>query len=195
MTVDLIGAGDHAAVVADVARRAWLGRVRLWSESRPDLERFPDGTTHAPLADLDASLEVVLAFGDLEDRARVRERYPAAPPALVDPSATVGGGVVLGRGTVVMAQSALNANARIARDGILNTACVLEHDCVLEENVHVSPGAVLTGAVSVGAGAHIGAAAVVLPGVSIGRHATIGAGAVVTRDVPDGATVVGNPAA
>lgn len=35
--------------------------------------------------------------------------------------------------------------------------------------------------------------ATVFGGVRIGNHATIGAGAVVFQDVPDGATVVGNP--
>jgi acetyltransferase-like isoleucine patch superfamily enzyme len=40
----------------------------------------------------------------------------------------------------------------------------------------------------------IGIGAVVLKGTRIGRGARIGAGAVVTRDVPAGATVVGNPA-
>lgn len=40
----------------------------------------------------------------------------------------------------------------------------------------------------------IGAGALVLPGVTIGDDAIIGAGSVVTRDVPEGATVVGNPA-
>lgn len=43
-------------------------------------------------------------------------------------------------------------------------------------------------------GASIGAGATILPGLTIGENALIGAGAVVTRDVPDGATVVGNPA-
>lgn len=43
-------------------------------------------------------------------------------------------------------------------------------------------------------GASIGSGAVVLPGVTIGAGAMVGAGAVVVRDVPDGATVVGNPA-
>lgn len=43
-------------------------------------------------------------------------------------------------------------------------------------------------------GCSIGAGAVILPGVRIGQGAMVGAGAVVTRDVPAGATVVGNPA-
>lgn len=40
----------------------------------------------------------------------------------------------------------------------------------------------------------IGAGAVILPGVTIHRSAIVGAGAVVTRDVPENAIVVGNPA-
>jgi UDP-2-acetamido-3-amino-2,3-dideoxy-glucuronate N-acetyltransferase len=43
-------------------------------------------------------------------------------------------------------------------------------------------------------GASIGAGAIILPGVTIGEGALIGAGAVVTKDVPENAIVVGNPA-
>ncbi len=42
--------------------------------------------------------------------------------------------------------------------------------------------------------AALGTGAVILPGITIGAEAIVGAGAVVTEDVPDGATVVGNPA-
>lgn len=42
--------------------------------------------------------------------------------------------------------------------------------------------------------ASIGTSATILCGVTIGKGATVGAGAVVTKDVPAGATVVGNPA-
>ena len=40
----------------------------------------------------------------------------------------------------------------------------------------------------------IGANATLLPGVVVGSHSMVGAGAVVTKDVPDYAVVVGNPA-
>ncbi len=43
-------------------------------------------------------------------------------------------------------------------------------------------------------GASLGANSTILCGITIGRHAMVGAGAVVTRDVPDHAIVVGNPA-
>jgi UDP-2-acetamido-3-amino-2,3-dideoxy-glucuronate N-acetyltransferase len=42
--------------------------------------------------------------------------------------------------------------------------------------------------------ASLGSGATILGGVRIGERAVVGAGAVVTRDVPAGATVVGNPA-
>ena len=43
-------------------------------------------------------------------------------------------------------------------------------------------------------GASIGAGATILPDITIGSKAMIGAGAVVTKNVPDNAIVVGNPA-
>jgi acetyltransferase-like isoleucine patch superfamily enzyme len=43
-------------------------------------------------------------------------------------------------------------------------------------------------------GATIGSNSTILGGVTVGEGATVGAGAVVTKDVPAGATVVGNPA-
>ena len=48
--------------------------------------------------------------------------------------------------------------------------------------------------IRIGANVWIGSGAIILPGVTVGDDAIIGAGSIVTRDVPAGATVVGNPA-
>jgi maltose O-acetyltransferase len=48
--------------------------------------------------------------------------------------------------------------------------------------------------VLIGRNVWIGGGAIILPGVRIGDDAVVGAGAVVTRDVPQGATVLGTPA-
>lgn len=61
------------------------------------------------------------------------------------------------------------------------------------------PGERSTGAewgrrISIGRNVWIGGGAIVLPGITIGDDAIVGAGSVVTRNVPPGATVVGNPA-
>lgn len=48
-------------------------------------------------------------------------------------------------------------------------------------------------AITIEKGASIGAGAIILPGVRIGAGALVGAGTVVTQNVPECATVVGNP--
>jgi maltose O-acetyltransferase len=48
--------------------------------------------------------------------------------------------------------------------------------------------------IRIGRNVWIGGGALVMPGVTVGDDALIGAGSVVTRDVPAGATVMGNPA-
>jgi maltose O-acetyltransferase len=48
--------------------------------------------------------------------------------------------------------------------------------------------------ITIGRNVWIGGGAIILPGVTIADDAIIGAGSVVTRDVPRGATALGNPA-
>ena len=87
----------------------------------------------------------------------------------------------------------INSSTIIGAHCIINTNSSVDHDCVLEHYVHISPNATLCGSVFVGEGTHIGAGSVLIPGVKIGKWCTIGAGSVIIKDVPDYSTVVGNP--
>jgi len=100
-----------------------------------------------------------------------------------------------GNGLTVMAGAIINPEVRLGGDNIIvNTGAIIEHHCVLESHVHISPGARLAGGVTVREGAYVGLGASVIQDITIGAWATVGAGAVVIRDVPEGATVVGVPA-
>lgn len=112
----------------------------------------------------------------------------------VHPSAQLARGVVIGRGTVVMAEVAVNSDATIGNNVIINTRAGIDHDCAVGNGVHIAPGAVLCGTVTVGDGCFICAGATVIPNLTIGKNVTVGAGSTVIRDLPDNVTVVGSPA-
>ncbi len=66
--------------------------------------------------------------------------------------------------------------------------------CYITDHDHAPGGGVVSAPVKIADHAWLGAHVTVLKGVTIGERAVVGAGSVVTRDVPAGATVVGNPA-
>lgn len=111
------------------------------------------------------------------------------PSAVIDSSVTVAE-----NGVMIAANATINPLASIATGVICNTACVIEHECVVEAFAHIGPGTVLCGNVKIGAGTFVGANAVIRQGITVGKNAIIGAGAVVIKDVPDNCTVVGVPA-
>jgi sugar O-acyltransferase (sialic acid O-acetyltransferase NeuD family) len=115
-------------------------------------------------------------------------------PALVHPSAVMSASARIGAGTLLSAGVIVQMDAVVGRCCSLHTAASVDHDNVHEDGVTLAPGVRLAGHVSVGEGAFIGLGAVVKGGTRIGRNAIVGAGAVVLRNVPDAATVVGNPA-
>jgi sugar O-acyltransferase (sialic acid O-acetyltransferase NeuD family) len=110
------------------------------------------------------------------------------PAAIISASARIGAGTLISAGVVVQ------MDAVVGRYCTLNTACTVDHDNVLEDGVNIAPGAHLAGGVRVGDGAFIGIGATIKGWLRVGARATVGAGAVVLREVPDGVTVVGNPA-
>jgi sugar O-acyltransferase (sialic acid O-acetyltransferase NeuD family) len=108
--------------------------------------------------------------------------------AWVEPSATVG------EGALVMPQALLHKFSVVGEQAVLNTACTVDHECVLGRGVHIMGRAALAGRVVVEDYASVGTNATVLPGLRVGEGAFVGAGAVVTRDVPAYTVVAGNPA-
>lgn len=73
----------------------------------------------------------------------------------------------VGDGTVIMPGAVVMPGAKIGKHCIINTNASVDHDCVLEDYVHVAPGANLCGNVRVGEGTLVGVGVGVAPGAEI----------------------------
>jgi sugar O-acyltransferase (sialic acid O-acetyltransferase NeuD family) len=116
------------------------------------------------------------------------------PINAIHPSAVISSSVKMGDGIMIAANATLNPLVQLGNGVICNTSTSIDHECIIDDFCHIAPGAVLCGNVKVGSGTFIGANSVIRQGIKIGNNVTIGAGTVVVKDVPDGVTVVGNPA-
>ena len=201
------GAGGHGQVVADVAEASgWEVVGFVAREAGAPMARagrlipiIEGSATRAALSaegSLPLGAEVIgLGVGSNSDRLAIATLLDdRVLPPLIHPSAVISPSAQIGAGTVALPNVVVNARASVGRAVILNTAVVVEHDCRVGEGVHLSPGAVLAGEVVVERLAWVGTGAVVIPRLTIGEGAIVGAGSTAHRDVPPGATVVGNPA-
>jgi UDP-2-acetamido-3-amino-2,3-dideoxy-glucuronate N-acetyltransferase len=121
----------------------------------------------------------------------------------VAPGARIGHNVTIGQNVYVDGAAQIGSNVKIQNNVSIYAGVVIDDD------VFLGPSCVLTNVTNPRAqvnrhalyevtrlrtGCTVGANATILCGVTIGCYAFVAAGAVVTRDVPDFALVMGNPA-
>jgi UDP-2-acetamido-3-amino-2,3-dideoxy-glucuronate N-acetyltransferase len=119
------------------------------------------------------------------------------------PNCEIGENCNIGQNVVVSPQVILGNNVKVQNNVSIYTGVICEDD------VFLGPSMVFTNVINprsavnrrdqylkttVKRGASIGANATIVCGHDIGAYAFIGAGAVVTKNVPDFALVIGNPA-
>jgi UDP-2-acetamido-3-amino-2,3-dideoxy-glucuronate N-acetyltransferase len=148
-------------------------------------------------------------------------KYFKHETAIVDAGCQIGTGTKIWHFSHIMTNCNIGENCNIGQNVVIAPEVVLGNNVKVQNNVSIytgvtceddvflGPSMVFTNvsnprsAVSrkdqyekthVGKGATIGANATIVCGHNIGKYAFIGAGAVVTKDIPDYALVVGNPA-
>lgn len=119
------------------------------------------------------------------------------------PDCQIGKNCNIGQNVFVASRVVIGNNVKVQNNVSLYTGVTCEDD------VFLGPSMVFTNVINprssiprkneyqstlVKKGATIGANATILCGITIGSYAFIGAGAVVTKDIPDFALVIGNPA-
>ena len=201
----IIGASGHSKVVADII----FSRKKDFNEEIEIVAFLDDNYKNLKykeifgisiigdlnrIEDFDKeSYWFVIAIGNNHIRKKIFERYNKLKYyTVIHPKAIIAKEVLIGEGTVIMANVVINSYSVIGKQCILNTASVIEHDNILENYVHISPNATLCGEVHVNNCSWVGATSVIKQQISIGENVIIGAGTVVIDDIEGNCTVVGN---
>jgi len=139
----------------------------------------------------------------------------------VDQPCEIGAGTKIWHFSHVMTGARIGERCNIGQNVNIDRGVVIGHNVKIQNNVSIYTGTVIEDDVFLGPscvltnvtnprsqvnrhslyettrlrrGCSVGANATIVCGITIGRYAFIGAGAVVTKDVPDYALVLGNPA-
>lgn len=198
----ILGAGGHAKVVIEAIREASAFEISGILDDNS--ARHGQTVRGVPIVDAMTPEAIskhgvkhaVIAIGDNRTRARIATELTGLVswPVIVHSRAIVDSAVQLAEGTVVCAGAVVQPDTRVGRHAILNTACSVDHDCVVGNFAHVAPGVHIAGGVIVGEGTLVGIGSSVIPGRSIGAWSIVGAGAVVVADIPHRSVATGVPA-
>jgi sugar O-acyltransferase (sialic acid O-acetyltransferase NeuD family) len=162
---------------------------------------YPIVGTHAQLFENGdfSGLQLVLSMGDndirLELGDEIRKRGGNAP-TLVDPTAMVSRYASLEEGVVVLANSTVGPTTTVGRDVHISYNATIAHDVDIRRGCFIASNSSIGAYITLREKVLVGASSTILAkkGLTVGEGAVVGAGAVVTKSVPEGATVVGNPA-
>src|SRR5712692_9540064 len=124
-------------------------------------------------------------FSHVMKGARIGER------CVIGQNVNVDGGTNIGNNVKIQNNVSVYTGAVIEDDVFLGPSCVLTNVSNPRSQVNRHS---LYEATNLKRGCTIGANATIVCGVTVGRYAFVGAGSVVTKNVPDFALVVGNPA-
>ena len=200
----MLGAGGHAAVVAESAKLSgWsiVGFLDDREDARLPLDGIPHlGRLGEPGDDIPETVRQHLEAGGLihaaagapELRRRWLDCIPNGEPAtIVHPSAVVSSSATIGTGCFIGPNAVVNARTIVGSGVIVNSGAVVEHDVTIGNFAHIAPGSVVAGEAGIGSDTLLGAGSVVLPKIRIGDRSVLAAGGVASRNIPDDTTSFG----
>jgi sugar O-acyltransferase (sialic acid O-acetyltransferase NeuD family) len=114
--------------------------------------------------------------------------------SLISPLSQIATSSQLGFGLILLGNSSLATNTVIGNGCLIQGFSVLGHDVQCGDYVSIYSFVFVCGGAIIGSGVSLYPHSVILPGVKVGMNSTVGAGSVVISDVPENATVFGNPA-
>ena len=187
----LYGASGHAKVICSVLEAMNFSISGIFDDNVL-LKKLNNYDVIGPYdSRLSNDSKFIITIGDNKTRKKVAESVFSNFLSIKHPSAIVDRLTKIGKGTVVLHKSLIQRDVIIGDHCIINSSASIDHDCIIDNFVHIAPGVVLCGSVNVGEGTLIGAGSTILPNLNIGKWVTIGAGSIITKSIPDYSIIYG----
>jgi sugar O-acyltransferase (sialic acid O-acetyltransferase NeuD family) len=143
-------------------------------------------------ANLTSDWAVLIAVADGHTRHKLAAQTGAT--GFISATSLISELAAIGQGAVISDHVTIGPRATIGVQFQANYYSYVAHDCKIGDYVTFGPRVNCNGDVTIGDFAYIGSNASIRQGVVIGANAIVGMGAIVVEDVPEGVTVMGNPA-
>lgn len=141
--------------------------------------------------------KIIIAVGEPKAREFLYNRVKAQKYTLatiVHPSSIVSPNVALGEGCVIRTNCIISDNVKIEDNVYIQSKAIIGHDVVVHKHSVISNFCQVAGNSSVGEKVFMGVHSCVREKTVIGNNVTIAMMSAVMKDVPENATVIGNPA-
>jgi len=112
----------------------------------------------------------------------------------IHPTATLGSRIKIGRGVFICPGVSVSTDISLGDFVMIGPNSTIGHDAMIGDWTTLCAQCDVTGKVLIGSEVFIGSRVSIIPSKEIGSRTILGAGAVVVSNVPDGVTMVGNPA-
>lgn len=199
--VVILGAGGHAKSIADIILKSGdevvgflddnvdKGTTIIKSKNIKVIGKVEDAVELSQNKDI----SFIIGIGNNKVREKIATKYDLNYYTAIHPTSVIAEDVQIGEGTAIMANAVINVSSKIGKHCIVNTGVIVEHDNVIEDYVHLSPSATLSGTVTVGKYTHLGTGVKVKNNIYIASNVIVGIGGVVVKDIKCSGIYVGVP--
>ena len=192
--ITLFGAGGHCFAVTELIKSTEDYNPIIILDDSPTEKNILGIPIRKYNKKLFSPKSLCISIGNNKNRKKIANLFSVEFPTFKHSTAVIYPSVNIGKGSVIMPSTVLDADCKIGDFCIVNNNATVSHNVIINNFVHVAINVAIAGGVTIGEGVLLGAGSVILPNIKIGKWAVIGAGSIVTKDVPDYGIVYGNPA-
>lgn len=197
----VVGAGTYGQVYVEYLKEFY--NIIGFIDDNPDFQNEEVngfkvlGDFNFLLNSISTDTNVFIPIGNNKVRVELLKKVIEAgfkTPNFIHPDTHIHKSVEVGKGVYVLPGTYIMPFAKIGDFVLISMGVNIAHHTIISQGCFFSQGSNVGASILFKEGVFCGIASTIMTGVKeIGVNSLIGAGSVIIKDIPDGATVVGNP--